>query len=158
VVEGRQGQEMSLLRANFPFPNLREKQSFVLDEIASALSSGFKFIILEAPTGFGKSPIAIASAMALGSSYICTSTKNLQTQYAKDFPFIKTAKGKSNFQCEVKEDFIKAGKYRCKGCSNAKRTSHPLFAFENQSSSLIHRCLLMSELTLQLMEVMVFQL
>jgi hypothetical protein len=25
----------------------------------------------------------------LGTSYICTSTKDLQTQYARDFPFVK---------------------------------------------------------------------
>jgi ATP-dependent DNA helicase DinG len=87
----------------FPFPNMRERQSFVLNEIAAAFASGYKYIILEAPTGFGKSPVAIAVALTLGTSYICTSTKDLQTQYAKDFPFLKVAKGKNNFTCNVKK-------------------------------------------------------
>ncbi|MGA9151213.1 MAG: hypothetical protein WBZ36_11595 [Candidatus Nitrosopolaris sp.] len=77
---------------NFPFSQLREKQSFVLQEIDTAFAAGYKHIILEAPTGFGKSPVAVACALTLGSSYICTSTKNLQTQYTRDFPFIRTAK------------------------------------------------------------------
>jgi hypothetical protein len=51
---------------NFPFPTLREKQFYVLREIADASASGYKYIILEAPTGFGKSPVAIAAALTLG--------------------------------------------------------------------------------------------
>jgi ATP-dependent DNA helicase DinG len=70
---------------NFPFPTLREKQSFVLKEIGAAFASGYRHIILEAPTGFGKSPVAVAAGLTLGSSYICTATKDLQTQYARDF-------------------------------------------------------------------------
>jgi ATP-dependent DNA helicase DinG len=102
---------------NFPFPTLRENQSHVLDEIANAFASDYKYILLEAPTGFGKSPVAIAVARTLGTSYICTSTKDLQSQYAKDFPFVRVAKGKNNFICGVKEDFIKSGTYRCgSGC------------------------------------------
>ena len=78
----------------------------------TAFNSDYKYIILEAPTGFGKSPVAIAVAMTLGSSYICTSTKDLQTQYSRDFPYLKVAKGKNNFPCLVKEDFIKNGTYQ----------------------------------------------
>ena len=85
---------------------MRERQSHVLNEIATGFASGYKYILLEAPTGFGKSPVAIAVARTLGTSYICTSTKDLQTQYARDFPFLKVAKGKNNFICAVKNDFI----------------------------------------------------
>jgi Rad3-related DNA helicase len=92
---------------NFPFATLRERQGNVLSEIDSAFASGYRRIILEAPTGFGKSPVAISTALTLGSSYICTSTKDLQTQYARDFPFVRVAKGKNNFACEVKDDFIR---------------------------------------------------
>jgi len=98
---------------NFPFQVLREKQSYVLNEIATGFASGYKYMLLEAPTGFGKSPVAIATALTLGTSYICTSTKDLQTQYARDFPFLKVAKGKNNFACAVKEDFVRNGTYRC---------------------------------------------
>jgi ATP-dependent DNA helicase DinG len=101
---------------NFPFVTMREEQVHVLNEICEAFNSGYKYILLEAPTGFGKSPVAIAVAMTLGSSYICTSTKNLQTQYAKDFPFVKIAKGMNNFSCLVKDDFIRNNVYKCGLC------------------------------------------
>jgi Rad3-related DNA helicase len=110
---------------NFPFPNLRERQSYVLNEIATAFASGYKYIVLEAPTGFGKSPVAIAVALTLGTSYICTSTKDLQIQYAKDFPFLKVAKGKNNFICAVKEDFVRNGTFNCGLCvSNEVKKCH----------------------------------
>jgi superfamily II DNA or RNA helicase len=60
----------------------------VLQEMCNAFNSGYKYIVLEAPTGFGKSPVAIAVARTLGSSYICTSTKDLQTQYSNDFSIV----------------------------------------------------------------------
>jgi ATP-dependent DNA helicase DinG len=104
---------------NFPFISQRINQTKVLNEICEAFNSGYKHIILEAPTGFGKSAVAVSVAKTLGSSYICTSTKDLQTQYARDFLFIKMAKGKSNFPCLVKEDFIKSGMYRCRSCISA---------------------------------------
>src|SRR5918912_2100992 len=94
---------MSIL-SYFPFPAIREKQKNVLGEIEIALRSGYKCIFLEAPTGFGKTPVAIPLARYLGSSHICTATKDLQSQYRRDFPFVVEVKGRSNFPCIVKED------------------------------------------------------
>lgn len=88
----------------FPFERMRDKQRAVLLDIESALSSGYKNIFLEAPTGFGKTPVAIALARYLGSSHICTATKDLQAQYRRDFPFVFEVKGRGNFPCVVKED------------------------------------------------------
>jgi ATP-dependent DNA helicase DinG len=88
----------------FPFPSIREKQKKILDIIESAIKSGYKPIFLEDPTGFGKTPVAITLARYLGSSHICTATKDLQTQYRRDFPFVVEVKGRSNFPCIVKED------------------------------------------------------
>ena len=90
----------------------------MINEICEAFNSGYKHILLEAPTGFGKSPVAIAVAMTMGSSYICTSTKDLQTQYSRDFSFLKVAKGANNFRCLVKEDFIRNKTYRCGVCAS----------------------------------------
>jgi hypothetical protein len=101
---------------NFPFSTIREKQVHILNEICDAFNSDYKYSVLEAPPGFGKSPVAIAVAMTLGSSYICTSTKDLQTQYVKDFPFVKIAKGMNNFSCLVKDDFIRNDIYKCGLC------------------------------------------
>jgi ATP-dependent DNA helicase DinG len=92
------------LQSYFPHPYMRDKQQKTLEEIEQALKSGFKYIFLEAPAGFGKSPVAIALARYLGSSHICTATKDLQAQYSRDFPFIRQVKGKSNFICIIKDE------------------------------------------------------
>lgn len=94
---------MSIL-SYFPLAQMREKQRAVLLDIESALKSGYKCIFLEAPTGFGKTPVAITLARYLGSSHVCTATKDLQAQYRRDFPFIYEVKGRANFPCVVKED------------------------------------------------------
>ncbi len=62
---------MSLINY-FPFQNIRNNQSKVCNEIEDCIKSNIKYIFLEAPTGFGKSPIAITLASYLGSSHICT--------------------------------------------------------------------------------------
>lgn len=92
------------MRSFFPLDYIRPNQDKVLDELDQALKSGYKFIFLEAPTGFGKSAVAVTLARSLGSSHICTSTKDLQTQYNRDFPYLSEVKGRNNFPCIVKED------------------------------------------------------
>ena len=59
----------------FPFQDIRPNQSLVLQEICEAFNCGYKFVVLEAPTGFGKSPLALGVARTLGTSYICSATK-----------------------------------------------------------------------------------
>ncbi len=92
------------MRSFFPLDHIRPNQDKVLDELDQALKSDYKFIFLEAPTGFGKSAVAVALSRFLGSSHICTSTKDLQTQYNRDFPYLSEVKGRNNFPCIVKED------------------------------------------------------
>ena len=81
---------LSNLVSNFPFKEIRPKQFEVLQRIAEAINKGYKYIVLEAPTGFGKSPVAIAVGRTSGTSYICSATKDLQTQYTNDFPFLSS--------------------------------------------------------------------
>jgi hypothetical protein len=107
---------LSNLVSNFPFKEIRPKQLEVLQQIADAINTGYKFIVLEAPTGFGKSPVAIAVARTLGTSYICSATKDLQTQYTNDFPFLRAIKGMGNYDCLVKEDFVLNKTYECAQC------------------------------------------
>ena len=103
---------------NFPHTSFRNNQDNVIRQICEAFNSDCKYVILEAPTGFGKSAIAMTVARTLGSSFVCTATKDLQTQYTYDYAFLKVAKGKNNFQCRVKEDFMEAGKYLCTSCNS----------------------------------------
>jgi Rad3-related DNA helicase len=92
------------MRSFFPLETIRPKQAQVIEELDQALKSNYKFIFLEAPTGFGKSAVAVTLARFLGSSHICTSTKDLQTQYNRDFPYLSEVKGRNNFPCIIKED------------------------------------------------------
>lgn len=106
---------------NFPFEHIRAKQLDVLKQICDAFNNGYRTIILEAPTGFGKSPVAVSIGGTLGSSYICSATKDLQAQYARDFQFIQTVKGMSEFSCLVKEDLVSSELFECSICgSNSK--------------------------------------
>lgn len=106
---------------NFPFPTLGKSQDYIVSEIDSAFKSGYRYILLEAPTGIGKSPIAISVARTLGNSYICASTKDLQAQYSRDFPYVRMVKGKNNFTCNVREDHIENGTFKCIICPSSRR-------------------------------------
>lgn len=77
----------------------REIQEDLIQKIESKFASGYKIIVLSAPTGIGKSDIAAYFAKSLGSSHIVTSSKNLQDQYSRDLKFLKPVKGMSNFPC-----------------------------------------------------------
>lgn len=68
-------------------------------EIDERLRSGYKRIILSAPTGIGKSLIAAAFARSFEDSFVVTASKHLQDQYRRDLRFLLPVKGKSNFAC-----------------------------------------------------------
>ncbi|MDG6949628.1 MAG: ATP-dependent DNA helicase [Nitrososphaerota archaeon] len=96
---GRDAPKRKLLDS-FPFLTPRPSQEEVLAHVEAALSQSKKYVILEAPVGFGKSAIAAALCRHLGSAYLLTSTKQLQSQYSADFDF-PVVTGKSNFTCLV---------------------------------------------------------
>lgn len=90
---------MSLLD-NFP-SNLqaRDAQKEILDAVQQKLKSGYRKIILSAPTGIGKSAIAMTLVKSYEKSFVVTLSKNLQDQYVNDFEMLVPVKGKSNFPC-----------------------------------------------------------
>ena len=93
---------------------MRPFQKEVIDQIEEALKAT-KFVILEAPVGFGKSAVAVALTRNQKSAHILTSTKQLQDQYSSDFRF-PVVKGKSNFRCEIPNStgkFLPVSKGRC---------------------------------------------
>ena len=63
------------------------------------MQSGFKKIIICAPTGVGKSLVGATVSNYFDSSFTVTASKHLQDQYIKDIPFLKPVKGKQNFPC-----------------------------------------------------------
>ncbi|MGV7225409.1 MAG: helicase C-terminal domain-containing protein [Nitrosopumilus sp.] len=77
----------------------RSIQKEILNEIEEKLNSGFKKIIICAPTGVGKSLVGATVSNYFDSSFTVTASKHLQDQYIKDIPFLKPVKGKQNFPC-----------------------------------------------------------
>lgn len=102
-------------RKHFPFKKPRRGQLETISEIIDAIGKGYKYIVLEAGTGTGKSAIAASLADMMDSSYILTITKQLQDQYLKDFPDFKLVKGRSNFQCK---NYLKDNV--CQSCDEGK--------------------------------------
>ncbi len=83
---------------NFPFKQARNNQLELISEILEAFETGYKYVILEAGTGTGKSVIAATLAQILQPAYILTMTKQLQRQYADEFGY-NQVKGRNNFLC-----------------------------------------------------------
>jgi len=116
------------LMRSFPYGSMRPFQKDVLEKIEAALGTGKKFIILEAPVGFGKSAIAAALCRHLRSAYVLTSTKQLQEQYSSDFGFT-TVMGKSNFTCLVPTSsgrLVACSKGRCEADWSLSECPHYL--------------------------------
>lgn len=58
-------------------------------------------MVVEAPTGSGKSGIAVTLARESPSAYIVTAQKLLQDQYVSDFPDLALMKGRANYPCLI---------------------------------------------------------
>ena len=97
---------------NFPFDIPRDNQKEICKHIDKAFNSGKKFVLIQAPTGAGKSVMAYTMANYYAhqnkSSYVLTSQKTLQDQYMGDFskldkPHVsmKTVKGEANYICDM---------------------------------------------------------
>jgi ATP-dependent DNA helicase DinG len=89
----------------FPFSQLRPYQKEVMDSIEKNWDN-YNYFFLEAPVGFGKSPIAYAVAKWLLETqhkftHIIVNDIYLQSQYLRDFHDIKMIKGRNNYECSV---------------------------------------------------------
>ena len=76
------------------------------------LKSGYKKLILCAPTGVGKSLVGATVSSYFDSSFTITASKHLQDQYIQDIPFLKPVKGKQNFPCLKLMEFEKVSNSR----------------------------------------------
>tara|TARA_A100001037_G_scaffold290408_1_gene303232 strand:+ start:16091 stop:17914 length:1824 start_codon:yes stop_codon:yes gene_type:complete len=97
----------NLFGKNFQFrPNQRETIEFICNEY---IQDNNATIILDAPTGTGKSIIAMWSSYILkelgNQGYIIASDKSLQNQYERDFSHYglnwPSIKGVDNYDCDV---------------------------------------------------------
>lgn len=97
-----------IILENFPFDNPRELQLETISKIYNAINNGYKYIILEAVSGFGKSLIAatLSNIYSKEKSYILTTTNQLIDQYINDFKKIEKMNiGRSNFRCKTLKKF-----------------------------------------------------
>jgi Rad3-related DNA helicase len=86
---------------HFPYAAYRPGQREALAAARAAFQKGKRFVVIEAPTGAGKSGIAVTLAREARDAYILTAQKILQDQYVRDFPDLACVKGRSNYPCLV---------------------------------------------------------
>lgn len=116
----------------------REQQSQILQFVKDSVKDDKKFILIDAPTGVGKS----YAAMMIADWYISevdpkakidvlTNSKLLQDQYLKDFKFIANLKGKDNYWCRTNQMgcgeaqvYNKANGKNCQACPHKIAQSH----------------------------------
>lgn len=112
-----------LAELHFPYKTPRADQLETVSEIIEAIDKGYRFIVLEAGTGTGKSAIAKTLSSIYDSSYILTVTKQLQDQYISDFSDLCLVKGRKNFTCSKDSD-LNCDEGRCilegDACENPK--------------------------------------
>jgi ATP-dependent DNA helicase DinG len=89
-----------MLREHF-YGTPRPIQIQALQQIEASLQQGYRNIVISAPTGVGKSYIAVALALAFKEADILTATVQLQEQYLRDFKFIRPLMGRKNFTCPI---------------------------------------------------------
>ena len=77
----------------------RDIQRDILLDVDEKIKSGYKKIVLCAPTGVGKSLVGATISRHFGRSFTVTASKHLQNQYVQDIPFLLSVKGKQNFPC-----------------------------------------------------------
>ena len=105
---------------NFPFESPREGQLEIISDVKEAIDQGYKYIILEAGTGTGKSAVATTLARMYDSAYILTMTKQLQAQYCDEFGF-PLVKGRGNFFCLQDDLDSTCDVGTCKTTPNSKK-------------------------------------
>ena len=78
----------------------RLPQVEVLEQLAKNWNNK-KYFIISAPTGVGKTHLALSIAEACNNAYTLTATKQLQDQYVQTSSNIVTIYGKGNYQCNI---------------------------------------------------------
>lgn len=97
----------------FPHPEFREKQFSTLKACLNALDNGYKNIVLDAPTGTGKSAINTALLRYAEDGFYTTPQKGLRKQIQDDEAlkqFVEDLKARRDYFCNPGND-------NCKDCS-----------------------------------------
>lgn len=106
----------------FPYSTYREGQEEAIEKIAKAFSKGYKYVVLDAPTGAGKSAINTAFARGFEKSFYTTPQNSLVDQIEADDKLkghYESLKGKSHYECQntdCKE--FSQGQHTAEECEN----------------------------------------
>ena len=119
----------------------RPSQQKAIIQVLKAIKAGKTDILLQAPTGTGKSLIAMELAKILydrkgWKSFILTSEKLLQQQYEKDsqekydrrYKDLVSISGIDNYNCHINEEKFSLGHCRSMGMSNRQALALPCAA------------------------------
>jgi len=85
---------------HFPKEKYREHQKETLEKIIEAYSNGKDTVILQAPTGSGKTALGTCIANMSDSAYYTTPQVILQEQISKDFK-VPVVKGRNRYRCKA---------------------------------------------------------
>jgi Rad3-related DNA helicase len=101
----------------------RPHQWTAVGETVAHFRSGKKVVLLDGPTGSGKTLIAelVRREMNVKGIYTCT-TKTLQDQVLTDFPYAKVLKGRANYPTLDRPDLFRAAydqRVTCDDCTKA---------------------------------------
>jgi Rad3-related DNA helicase len=104
----------------------KDYQIEALDFIKKSIMSGKKYILLNLPTGTGKSFLSVSMFANWYKNFVnkdakfdvLTNSKVLQEQYLRDFDFINNYKGKNNYYCRSYDTDCANGKELCKILKN----------------------------------------
>jgi Rad3-related DNA helicase len=92
--------DLSKIDQSFPKQEYRDGQKEAIEFALKSFNEGKKIVILECPTGSGKSAIGMTVADMVPASYYITITKILQDQLADDFGGrLITLKGRNAYPC-----------------------------------------------------------
>lgn len=93
--------DISQIDDKFPFPEMRDGQRECIEFILNSFNSGKRIVIVEGPTGSGKSVIGITVANYFDKAYYLTPQKILQSQIMRDFvdEGASELKGKATYKC-----------------------------------------------------------
>jgi len=93
------------------FERFRTEQIAAVDQAARAFNRGVKVVVVDAPTGSGKTLIGEAVRRMAGNRsgvYVC-SDRALQAQFARDFPYSRVLMGRANYPTVYFRESFKPG-------------------------------------------------
>lgn len=95
-----------MIDENFVMPSYRKGQREAISFIKEVFDSGKKYVVVECPTGGGKSAIGMTIAKIFKPAFYITATKLLQDQLNRDFSSLMVnLKGRNAYPCTFPDRF-----------------------------------------------------